>query len=81
MRGTASPSPPSRSSTSRPAKREVARLLATSQAQLYRLLDQTNYRKSVDQMLGLLRVLRCDVDFVIRERGITREYNVGTRCP
>ena len=54
---------------SRLAKREVARLLATSQAQLYRLLDQTNYRKSVDQMLALLQVLHCDVDFVIRERG------------
>jgi hypothetical protein len=54
---------------SRLAKREVARLLATSQAQLYRLLDQTNYRKSVDQMLGLLQVLHCDVDFVVRERG------------
>jgi hypothetical protein len=54
---------------SRLAKREVARLLATSQAQLYRLLDQTNYRKSVDRMLALLRVLHWDVDFVIRERG------------
>lgn len=51
------------------AKREVARLLGTSQAQLYRLLDQTNTRKSVDQMLGLLQVLHCDVDFVISERG------------
>jgi hypothetical protein len=51
------------------AKREVARRLSTSQAQLYRLLDQTNSRKSLDQVLALLGVLHCDVDFVIKERG------------
>jgi hypothetical protein len=37
----------------------------TSAAQLYRLLDQTNYRKSVDQVLALLQVLNCDVDLVV----------------
>jgi len=50
------------------SKRELARRLKTSMTQLYRLLDQTNYRKSVDQVLGLLRVLDCDVDFVVKTR-------------
>lgn len=44
------------------------RRLGTSAAQLYRLLDQTNYRKSVDQMLALLQVLNCDVDLVVRTK-------------
>lgn len=50
------------------SRREIVRRLATSAAQLYRLLDQTNYAKSVDQMLSLLRVLDCDVDLVVRAR-------------
>jgi hypothetical protein len=50
------------------SKREIARRLGTSAAQLYRLLDQTNYRKSVDQVLALLQVLDCDVDLVVRAR-------------
>jgi len=50
------------------SKREIARRLGTSAAQLYRLLDQTNYAKSIDQMLSLLRVLDCDVDLVVRAR-------------
>jgi hypothetical protein len=50
------------------SKREICRRLDTSAAQLYRLLDQTNYGKSVDQMLRLLRVLDCDVDLVVRAR-------------
>jgi len=50
------------------SKRELARRLNTSLTQLYRLLDQTNYRKSVDQVLALLRVLDCDVDFVVTRR-------------
>jgi hypothetical protein len=48
------------------AKREIIRRLGTSPAQLYRLLDQTNYRKSVDQLVSLLQVLDCDVDLVVR---------------
>ena len=44
---------------SRISKREVIRRLGTSPAQLYRLLDQTNYNKSVDKMLELLGVLGC----------------------
>jgi hypothetical protein len=50
------------------SRRELIRRLGTSATQFYRLLDQTNYRKSVDQMLSLLRVLDCDVKFVIKKR-------------
>ena len=50
------------------SKREIVRRLGTSAAQLYRLLDQTNYSKSVDQLLALLQVLDCDVDLVVRAR-------------
>lgn len=50
------------------SKREIVRRLGTSAAQLYRLLDQTNYRKSVDQVVALLQVLNCDVDLVIRSK-------------
>jgi hypothetical protein len=50
------------------SKREIIRRLSTSATQLYRLLDQTNYRKSVDQMLLLLCVLDCVVDLAVRTR-------------
>ena len=50
------------------AKREIIRRLGTSPAQFYRLLDPTNYRKSIDKVVELLRVVDCDVDFVVRER-------------
>ena len=48
--------------------RELSRRLKTSPAQLYRLLDQTNYKKSVDQMLSLLAILDCEVDLVVRKK-------------
>ncbi len=50
------------------SKREIIRRLGTSAAQLYRLLDQANYRKSVDQLVSLLQVLDCDVDLVVRAK-------------
>ena len=50
------------------SKREIIRRLGTSAAQFYRLLDQTNYRKSVDQVLALLQVLNCEVDLVVRQK-------------
>jgi len=50
------------------SKREIVRRLGTSAAQLYRVLDQTNYRKSVDQVLNLLHVLDCEVDLVVRAK-------------
>jgi hypothetical protein len=55
-----------RMNDSKLSKREIIRRLGTSPAQLYRLLDTTNYRKSVDQMLALLHVLDCEVDLVVR---------------
>ena len=57
-----------RVAASPPSKRELIRRLGTSTTQLYRLLDQVNYRKSVDQLLALMQVLDCDVDLVVRAR-------------
>ena len=48
--------------------REVARSLGTSPTQLYRLLDPTNYTKSVRQLVALLYLLGCDVDVAVKER-------------
>jgi hypothetical protein len=50
------------------SKREIIRRLGTSATQLYRLLDQTNYRKSIDQLFALLHVLDCDVDLLVRTK-------------
>ena len=50
------------------SKREMIRRLGTSATQFYRLLDQTNYRKSIDKLLALLYVLDCDVDLVVRAK-------------
>lgn len=50
------------------SKREIIRRLGTSPAQFYRLLDSTNYRKSVDKVLFLLHVLDCDIDLVVRDK-------------
>lgn len=46
---------------SRLPKREIARRLRTSPAQLYRLLDTTNYKKTIDQMIRLLVCLGTEV--------------------
>ena len=51
------------------SKRELIRRLGTSATQFYRLLDQTNYKKSLGQLLSLLHVLDCVVDLVVTERG------------
>ncbi len=50
------------------SRRELIRRMGTSAAQFYRLLDQTNYRKSIDQVLMLLHVLDCDVDLIVRAK-------------
>ena len=50
------------------SKREIIRRLGTSATQFYRLVDSTNYRKSVDQVLTLLHVLDCNVELVVRAR-------------
>jgi len=49
-------------------KCEIIRRLGTSATQFYRLMDQTNYRKSVDQLVSLLQILDCDVDLVVRAK-------------
>jgi len=50
------------------SKREVSRRLSTSPAQLYRLLDQTNYGKSLPQLLALLHVLGYEAKIEITPR-------------
>ncbi len=50
------------------SRREVARRLRTSVPQLYRLLDTTNKRKSIKQLISLLHVLDCDVEVVVKEK-------------
>jgi hypothetical protein len=52
------------------SKREIIRRLGTSATQFYRLLDQTNYRKTIDQVLSLLHVLDCDIDLVVRTHSV-----------
>lgn len=48
--------------------REVARRLGTSPTQLYRLLDPSNYTKSLKQMVALLYVLGYEVDVELTAR-------------
>jgi hypothetical protein len=48
------------------SRRELARRLHTSVPQLYRLLDPTNTRKSLSQLIGLLHVLDYSVDLVVK---------------
>lgn len=48
--------------------REIARRLGTSPTQLYRLLDPTNYTKSMRQMLSLLYVLGYDFEVDMKPR-------------
>jgi hypothetical protein len=50
------------------SKREIIRRLGTSATQFYRLLDQANYSKSVDQLVSLLQVLDCEVDLLVRKK-------------
>jgi len=50
------------------SRRELIRRLDTSATQFYRLLDQTNYRKSLDQLVSLLQILDCDVRLVVRSK-------------
>lgn len=50
------------------SRREIIRRLGTSATQLYRLLDQTNYSKSVDQLVSLLQILDCEVNLVVRAK-------------
>lgn len=55
------------------SKREIIRRLVTSATQFYRLLDQTNSSKSIDQLLSLLHVLDCEVDLRVRVKTSPRK--------
>ena len=61
------------------SKRELIRRLGTSPAQFYRLLDQTNYHKSLDKLMALLHILDCEVDLVVREK--SSRVQSGLTCP
>lgn len=50
------------------SRRELARRLRTSVPQLYRLLDTTNSRKSLNQLISLLQVLDCSVDLIVTDK-------------
>ena len=58
--------------TSGRSKRSLARQLGTSLAQIARLLDTTNYRKSVDQMVRLLGSLGCRLEPRIVKARVSR---------
>jgi antitoxin HicB len=57
-----------RMAASKLSKREVMRRLGTSASQLYRLLDPTNYRKSLGQVIQLLGVLGYTVKLTVKRR-------------
>jgi hypothetical protein len=50
------------------SRREIIRRLRTSATQFYRLLDQANYRKSVDQLVSLLQILDCEVRLIVQAK-------------
>lgn len=49
-------------------KRQVSRQLGTSASQLYRLLDPSNRKKSIGQMLALLHLVDREVKLVVTQR-------------
>ncbi len=51
--------------TSGLSRRQIARRLGTSVPQLYRLMDTTNYNKSMKQMVSLLTVLGAEVALTV----------------
>lgn len=48
--------------------REVSRWLGTSPTQLYRLLEPTNYTKSLRQIISLLYLLGAEVEVEVKDR-------------
>ena len=64
---------------SRLSKRELVRRLGTSASQLYRLLDPTNYRKSIDQMMALLAVLGRTVELSFKDQDPRRSSSGGSK--
>ena len=53
------------------SRRQMAKRLKISVPQLYRLLDPSNTRKSMTQLVSLLHILDCDVDVVVKKRPAT----------
>jgi hypothetical protein len=49
-------------------RRDIIRRLGTSATQFYRLMDQANYSKSMDQLVSLLQILDCEVELVVRPK-------------
>jgi predicted XRE-type DNA-binding protein len=49
------------------SKREIVRRMGTTPAQFYRLMDQKNTNKTIDQMVKLLAAMDCSVDVVFGE--------------
>ena len=47
------------------SRREITRRIGTSASQFYRLIDTTNYSKTIDQMLRLLQALDCEVEVAV----------------
>lgn len=52
------------------SRRQIAKRLNTSVPQLYRLLDPANTSKSMSQLITLLHILNCNVDFVVKQKSI-----------
>ena len=52
------------------SRRELARRLKTSVPQLYRLLDTTNTRKSMNQLVSLLQILDCSIELVVTDKEV-----------
>ncbi|HET9300243.1 MAG TPA: hypothetical protein VFO11_09870 [Candidatus Polarisedimenticolaceae bacterium] len=47
---------------------DILRRLKTSPTQLSRILDASNYRTSLDQVVSLLQALDCEIDVVVRDK-------------
>lgn len=48
----------------RVSKREIIRRMGVTPTQFYRLIDQKNTRKTIDQMVKLLNALDCPVEII-----------------
>lgn len=65
---------------SRLSIREIIRRTGTSPAQFYRLLDASNYSKSVDKLLVLFAALDCEVDFTVLQEGAKTKGSQNRRA-
>lgn len=48
------------------SKREIMRKMGVLPAQFYRLIDQTFYHKTIDQMVRLLAALDCSIEMKVK---------------